>query len=187
MKPTMDDDELITFLEGRKGLLEGVAITGGEPLMHEDLPYLIKRIKDTGYRMKLDTNGYHPDRLKNIVDSGLVEYVAMDIKNSPEKYPVTCGVDTVDMEKIYKSISVLMNSGIEYEFRTTVVNELHEEDDFNKIGEMIKGAKHYYLQRFTDRDSVPYGNLTAPAFDKMYKYAEIAKRYVSDTNLRGVE
>lgn len=187
MKPTMDDDELITFLEGRKGLLEGVAITGGEPLMHEDLPYLIKRIKDTGYRVKLDTNGYHPDRLKNIVDSGLVEYVAMDIKNSPEKYPVTCGVDTVDMEKIYKSISVLMNSGIEYEFRTTVVNELHEEDDFNKIGEMIKGAKHYYLQRFTDRDSVPYGNLTAPTFDKMYKYAEIAKRYVSDTNLRGVE
>ncbi len=187
MKPTVDDDELITFLEGRKGLLEGVAITGGEPLMHEDLPYLIKRIKDTGYRVKLDTNGYHPDRLKNIVDSGLVEYVAMDIKNSPEKYPITCGVDTVDMEKIYKSISVLMNSGIEYEFRTTVVNELHEEDDFNKIGEMIKGAKHYYLQRFTDRDSVPYGNLTAPAFDKMYKYAEIAKRYVSDTNLRGVE
>lgn len=187
MKPTVDDDELITFLEGRKGLLEGVAITGGEPLMHEDLPYLIKRIKDTGYRVKLDTNGYHPDRLKNIVDSGLVEYVAMDIKNSPEKYPITCGVDTVDMEKIYKSISVLMNSGIEYEFRTTVVNELHEEDDFNKIGEMIKGAKHYYLQRFTDRDSVPYCNLTAPAFDKMYKYAEIAKRYVSDTNLRGVE
>lgn len=187
MKPTMDDDELISFLESRKGLLEGVAITGGEPLMHKDLPELIKRIRDTGYRVKLDTNGYHPDLLQEILNSGMVEYVAMDIKNSPEKYALTCGLDSIDLDKIYKSISLLVNSNIEYEFRTTVVNELHNEDDFNKIGEIIKGAKRYFLQRFTDRDSVPYGNLTAPSFDKMYKYSEISRRYVPNTQLRGVE
>jgi pyruvate formate lyase activating enzyme len=164
-----------------------VAITGGEPLMHKDLPALIKRIHDTGYRVKLDTNGYHPDRLKEILDTGLVESVAMDIKNSPEKYPLTCGVESVDLDLIYKSISILMNGDTEYEFRTTVVNELHDEEDFIKIGEMIKGAKRYFLQRFTDRDSVPYGNLTAPSFDKMYKFAEIAKEFIPDTRLRGVE
>ena len=187
MKPTMDDDELIKFLESRKGLLEGVAITGGEPLMHKDLPELIQRIHDAGYRVKLDTNGYHPDLLKIILDMGIVEYVAMDIKNSPEKYPLTCGIDNVDMSKIYDSISLIMNSDIEYEFRTTVVNELHESDDFYKIGEMIKGAKRYFLQRFTDRDSVPYGNLTPPSFDKMHKFAEISREFVPKTELRGVE
>lgn len=187
MKPTMDEDELIEFLKSRKGLLEGVAITGGEPLMHKDLPKLIKRIRDTGYRVKLDTNGYHPDRLKEILDSGLVEYVAIDIKNSPEKYPLTCGVETVDLEKIKASINLLMNSSIDYEFRTTVVNELHDEKDFTKIGEMIKGAKRYFLQRFTDRDSVPYGNLTPPSFEKMHKFAEISRRFIPNTELRGVE
>lgn len=187
MKPTMDDDELIAFLESRKGLLEGVAITGGEPLMHKDLPQLIKRIHDTGYRVKLDTNGYHPDLLKSILDMGIVEYVAMDIKNSPLKYPVTCGIDYVDMSKIYESISLLKGGNIGYEFRTTVVNELHKSDDFYKIGEMIMGAKHYFLQRFTDRDSVPYGNLTPPSFDKMHEFAEIARKFVPDTQLRGVE
>lgn len=187
MKPTMDDSELIKFLESRKGLLEGVAITGGEPLMHSDLPELIKKITDIGYRVKLDTNGYHPELLKSILDSGLVEYVAMDIKNSPEKYALTCGLDKVDLGKIKQSISILMNGPADYEFRTTVVNELHDEEDFYKIGEMIKGAKRYFLQRFTDRDSVPYGNLTAPSFDKMHEFADIARKFVPDTSLRGVE
>ena len=185
--PIMDDDELIRFLESRKGLLEGVAITGGEPLMHKDLPDLIKRIRDTGYRVKLDTNGYHPDLLGEILDTGMVEYVAMDIKNSPEKYALTCGVEEVDLEKIYKSIDLLMRGNTEYEFRTTVVNELHENADFYKIGELIKGAKRYFLQRFTDRDSVPYGNLTPPSFDKMHKFAEICRKFVPNTELRGVE
>ena len=187
MKPTMTDDDLIKFLESRKGLLEGVAITGGEPLMHKDILELIKRIRDTGYRVKLDTNGYHPGRLENILNSGLVEYVAMDIKNSPEKYSLTCGVNTVDLGKIYRSISLLIGGNTDYEFRTTVVNELHEESDFYKIGEMIKGAKRYFLQRFTDRDTVPYGNLTAPSFEKMYKFAEISRKFVPKTELRGVE
>ena len=187
MKPTMDEDELIKFLEGRKNLLEGVAITGGEPLMHEDLPRLIKRIRDTGYRVKLDTNGYHPDLLREILDAKLVEYVAMDVKNSPEKYALTCGLDFVNLDKINRSIRLLKDGDTDYEFRTTVVNELHEEEDFYKIGEMISGAKRYFLQRFTDRDSVPYGNLTPPSFDKMHKFAEISRKFVPNTELRGVE
>ena len=186
-QPVMDEDELIEFLKGRKALLDGVAITGGEPLLHKDILNLITRIRAEGYKVKVDTNGYHPDRLKEILDSGLVDYIAMDIKNSPEKYAETCGLETIDLDKIKQSISLLMNGGTEYEFRTTVIGEFHEDADFDKMGEMIRGARRYFLQRFTDRDSVPYGNLTAPSFDDMKKYAEIAKKYVPDTQLRGVE
>lgn len=186
-QPVMDEDELIEFLKGRKALLDGVAITGGEPLLHKDILNLITRIRAEGYKVKVDTNGYHPDRLKEILDSGLVDYIAMDIKNSPEKYAETCGLETIDLDKIKQSISLLMNGGTDYEFRTTVIGEFHEDADFDKMGEMIRGARRYFLQRFTDRDSVPYGNLTAPSFDDMKKYAEIAKKYVPDTQLRGVE
>ena len=186
-QPVMTDDELITFLKSRKALLDGVAITGGEPLLHKDLPELIKKIKDTGYKVKLDTNGYHPELLEEILGLNLVDYLAMDVKNCEEKYALTCGLEEIDMGKIKKSISLLMNGNTEYEFRTTVINEFHTEEDFVKIGQMIKGAKRYFLQRFTDRDSVPFGNLTAPSFDNMKKYAEISRRFVPDTQLRGVE
>jgi len=186
-QPVMDEDELIEFLKGRKALLDGVAITGGEPLLHKDILNLITRIRAEGYKVKVDTNGYHPDRLKEILDSGLVDYIAMDIKNSPEKYAETCGLETIDLDTIKQSISLLMNGDTDYEFRTTVIGEFHEDADFDKMGEMIRGARRYFLQRFTDRDSVPYGNLTAPSFDDMKRYAEIAKKYVPDTQLRGVE
>ena len=186
-QPIMDDSELISFLESRKGLIEGVAITGGEPLLHGDIIELIKKIRETGYKVKLDTNGYHPELLKKILDEKLVDYVAMDIKNSEEKYALTCGLESIDMSKIKECISLLENGDTEYEFRTTVIDEFHDENDFEKIGEMIKGAKRYFLQRFTDRDTVPYGNLTPPSFEKMYKYADIAKKYVPETALRGVE
>ena len=185
--PFCHNFELIDLLKSIKTLIDGVAITGGEPCLHKDLPELIRKIRAEGYKVKLDTNGYHPEMLKAILDEGLVEYVAMDIKNSEDKYALTCGLDEVNLDTIRKSISILMNSGTDYEFRTTVVDELHEAEDFEKIGEMIKGARHYFLQRFTDRDSVPYGNLSAPSFEKMHEYAEIAKKYVENTELRGVE
>ncbi len=186
-QPVMDDSELIEFLKRRKALLDGVAITGGEPLLHNDLPELIRKIRAVGYKVKLDTNGYHPELLKKILDEGIVDYVAMDIKNCEEKYALTCGLEEMDLGKIKTSMSLLMNGNTDYEFRTTVINEFHEAADFEKIGEMIKGAKRYFLQRFTDRDSVPYGNLTAPSFDDMKNYAEIARKYVKNTELRGVE
>jgi len=186
-QPVMTDDELIDFLKSRKALLDGVAITGGEPLLHRDIIELIEKIRAVGYKVKLDTNGYHPELLKEILERGIVDYIAMDIKNSEEKYAVTCGLDSIDFDKIRESISLLMNGKTDYEFRTTVINEFHTEEDFEKIGKMISGAKRYFLQRFTDRDSVPYGNLTAPSFEQMKKYAETARKYVENTQLRGVE
>ncbi|RKM62261.1 anaerobic ribonucleoside-triphosphate reductase activating protein [Butyrivibrio sp. CB08] len=185
--PYCDEDEFFEFLGKRKGLIDGVAITGGEPLMRPDLADFIRKIRQMGYKVKLDTNGYHPDRLKELLDEGLIDYIAMDIKNSFPKYVRTCGVRDMDTSIIEKSISVIMNSGIDYEFRTTVVGGLHEKDDFEQMGQAIKGAKAYYLQQFTLRDTVPDDSLTSPTQEEMEVYAEVARKYVDNTQLRGVE
>lgn len=184
--PVMEEEELLAFLKKRQGLLEGVAITGGEPLLRPDIISLAEKIRDLGYPVKLDTNGTHPDRLREIIDRGLAAYVAMDIKNSPDRYAVTAGVDTLDMGKIRESVSLLMEGRTDYEFRTTVVAELHDADSFRGIGEWIRGAKRYYLQKFTDRDTVPFGGFHAPADNEMRAYAEIAREYVPSVELRGM-
>lgn len=186
-KPVMEEEELLAFLRKRQGLLDGVAFTGGEPCLHKDLPALMRKIRELGFAVKLDTNGYHPRLLKEILDEGLIDYAAMDIKNTPQKYALTCGVSDISMDTIRESIALLMNSNIDYEFRTTVVEEFHQAEDFHGIGELIRGARHYYLQCFTDRDSVPFGNLHAPTREALEAYAEIAKQYVSDTSIRGVD
>ena len=186
-KPVMDEAELMGFLQKRKGLLDGVAITGGEPCLHPGLPELMGKLKAMGYAVKLDTNGMHPDRLEAILREGLADYVAMDIKNSPEKYARTAGLEKLDLTPVRRSVQLLMASPADYEFRTTVVDELHEAHDFEAIGAWIAGAKHYFLQAFTDRDSVPFGNLHAPSVDRLRQYAAIAARYVPDTRLRGVD
>ena len=186
-KPVMEEEELLSFLKKRTGLLDGVAFTGGEPLLHKDLPELMQKIRDLGFGVKLDTNGYHPDLLKEILDAGLADYVAMDIKNSPEKYAMTAGVEIMNLSRINESISVLMNSGTDYEFRTTVIKEFHEESDFHRMGEMIRGAKRYFLQAFTDRETVPFGGLSAPSAEEMRAFADIAAQYVPSVELRGVE
>ena len=185
--PIMEDSELFAFLEKRRGLLDGVAITGGEPCLRPELPDFMRRIRDMGYGVKLDTNGTHPALLRTILEEGLADYVAMDIKNRPEKYAQTVGLPAVDLVPVRESVSLLMHGGIEYEFRTTVVNEFHEADDFEVIGAWIAGARHYFLQAFTDRDSVPFGNLHAPSAEKLREYAAIARRHVPDTRLRGVD
>ncbi len=186
-QPIMDEDELLAFLRKRTGLLDGVAFTGGEPCLHRDLPELLGRIRALGFAAKLDTNGFHPDLLRQILAEGLVDYVAMDVKNSPAKYAATCGLPSLDLTPIRESIALLKSSGADYEFRTTVVAELHQAEDFEEIGQMIRGARRYFLQRFTDRDSVPFEGFHAPAKEDMLRYAEIARRYVADTSLRGVD
>lgn len=186
-KPIMTEEELLEFLGKRKGLLDGVAFTGGEPCLHKDLPDLLKKIRGMGFLTKLDTNGYHPELLKYILDEKLVDYVAMDIKNSEKKYPETCGKEYIDMDKIKQSISILKNSDIDYEFRTTVISEFHEKEDFISIGEMIASCKRYFLQSFTDRDTVPFENLHAPAKEDLEEYKKIAEKYVSDVKIRGVD
>ena len=185
--PIMEAEELLAFLEKRTALLDGVAITGGEPCLHLDLPDLLRKIRALGFQTKLDTNGYHPDMLRRILEDGLADYVAMDIKNSPAKYAQTCGLQEIRMEPVFESIALLKEGKVDYEFRTTVVKELHEAADFEEIGEMIRGAKRYFLQCFTDRDSVPFGNLSAPTAQDMKTYAAIARKAVPQTALRGVE
>ena len=183
----MEEGELFAFLEKRRGLLDGVAITGGEPCLRPDLPDLLRGIRSLGYAVKLDTNGAHPDRLAAILGEGLADYVAMDIKNSPEKYAATAGLERIDLEPIRRSVRLLMASGVDHEFRTTVVDEFHEAADFEAIGAWIEGAKRYFLQAFIDRDSVPFGNLHAPSVEKLRQYEAVARRYVPDAQLRGVD
>ncbi|MBR5345662.1 MAG: anaerobic ribonucleoside-triphosphate reductase activating protein [Clostridia bacterium] len=181
----MDDTEFFAFLEKRKGLLDGVAITGGEPCLHKDLLDFMRRIREMGFGVKLDTNGYHPALLRSLLEEGLADYVAMDIKNSPEKYAETIGLESLDLSPVRESVRLLMGSAADYEFRTTVVDELHGEDDFRAIGAWIKGAKRYFLQAFTDRDTVPFAGFHAPSREAMHTYANIMREFVPSTAIRG--
>ena len=185
--PVMEEEELFSFLAKRKGLLDGVAITGGEPCLHRDLPEFIARIRELGYPVKLDTNGTHPAVLRQVLEQELADYVAMDIKNRPEKYAVTAGLQELDLQPVRESVELLKESGIEYEFRTTVVDELHEVQDFEEIGKWIEGARHYYLQCFTDRDTVPFKGLSAPSKEKLKACADAVLKYVKDVQIRGVD
>ena len=186
-RPVMDEAALMTFLEKRRGLLDGVAITGGEPCLRPDLPDLMRRIRGLGFAVKLDTNGTHPELLNVILREGLADYVAMDIKNSPQKYARTAGLAELDLTPIRRSVELLTEGSVDYEFRTTVVDELHEADDFEAIGAWIAGARRWFMQPFTDRDTVPYGGLHAPSAEKMGAWLGIMRRYVPDSRIRGAE
>lgn len=183
----MGEDEFFAFLDKRHGLLDGVAITGGEPCLRRDLPDFAARIREAGFAVKLDTNGNHPLMLAELVEGGLVDYVAMDIKNSPAKYAQTVGLPSVDLASIDESARILMESGVDYEFRTTVVREFHEESDFEAIGSWIEGAKRYFLQAFADKDTVPDRALHAPDIEELNVYRDIAARHVERVGIRGVE
>ncbi len=181
-----DDEALLDFLKKRQGLLDGVVFTGGEPLLSPGLLDLMKRIRELGYLIKLDTNGNHPKRLKAVLDEGLADYVAMDIKNSPDRYADTSGVRYVDLGRINDSVRLLMETAPDYEFRTTVVNPLHSEESFAAIGPWLEGAKRYFLQSFTDRDTVPFAGFKAPTREELEKYADIVRPFVPSVALRGV-
>ena len=185
--PAMDDEEFFAFLKKRQGILDGVAISGGEPCIHSDLPDFIKKIRELGFKVKLDTNGTHPKMLRMLLDSHMVDYVAMDIKNSLGNYHTTCGVEKVDLTAIQESIQLLMNSDIEYEFRTTVVKEFFDDSSFEGISQLIAGARAYYLQSFTDRETVPCHNLHAPSKDDMLRYADICRKTIPNVSLRGID
>ena len=185
--PVMTDEELIAFLEKRKGLLDGVAFTGGEPLLQKDLPELAERIRTLGYPVKLDTNGTHPEQLAGMIRDGLIQYVAMDIKNSPERYAETAGLAKLDLNPVCESVSLLLEGTVDYEFRTTAVAEFHDDNSFRQIGQWIRGAKRYYLQRFTDRETVPFEGLHAPTEEQMQRWLGIVLPYVPSAAIRGME
>ena len=179
------EEDFYSFLKTRKNILDGVAITGGEPLLQKDIKDFIIKIRALGFKVKLDTNGSFPEVLQSLIEEGLLDYVAMDIKNSWNKYDVTAGSNC--LEKVKKSISILLNSNIDYEFRTTVVNELHSKDDFEIIGQMIQGAKNYFIQCFQPNESVLDKNLTAPNKQELIEFLDIIKKYVPNSKLRGID
>lgn len=180
-----DDKELLSMLKKRKGLIEGVCITGGEPTLRPDLPELLRSIKELGLKVKLDTNGTNPDILHSLIDEGAVDYVAMDIKNSRSLYPATVGIPDFDTKPIEESVRILLSSESNYEFRTTVVRELHSASSFEEIGKWIAGAAHYYLQKFIDRESVPTRGLTSPTSAELNQYLSILKTFIPNVALRG--
>ena len=181
-----DMEEFFSFLSKRRGILDGVAITGGEPLLQKDIDVFITRVRDLGFQVKLDTNGSFPDILKDLVARKLVDYVAVDIKNSPEKYVMTSGCAPAMVDRVRETVRFLLTDAVDYEFRTTVVSNFHETDDFRKIGEWIKGAKRYFLQKFEDSGEIIESGLSAVSKEEMELFAETVRPYVSEVSLRGV-
>ena len=182
----MDDEELLRFLKKREGMLDGVAFTGGEPLLSPELPELLRRIRTMDYAIKLDTNGNRPQQLRSLIDEGLVDYVAMDVKNSLDRYGETVGLRDLDTSRVEESIRLLLEGKADYEFRTTVVKEFHDDASFRGIAKLIQGARRCYLQCFTDRETVPFAGLHAPEKEELLHYAELVRPHVESVELRGV-
>lgn len=178
-------DEILNYLAGRKGKLDGICITGGEPLLNSEVEEFAARAHELGFLVKIDTNGSIYDRLERIVKGGLCDYVAMDIKNIPEKYSLSAGC-LVDVDNVRKSVELLKQGYVDYEFRTTVVKELNAKEDFVKIGEWLKGAKKYFLQKFKDSDFVPNHDFSAYSDEEMREIASTVKG-VEYVGLRGVD
>lgn len=182
----MDDGELLAFLKKRVGLLDGVAVTGGEPLLRDIAP-LLREVRALGYAVKLDTNGTHPARLRALLDEGLVDYVAMDVKNSLERYAETVGVAGLDLVPIRESAALLMEGRVDYEFRTTVCRELHDDDSIRGVGEFLAGAQRIFLQPFADRDTVAFAGFSAPDMPTLERWAEILRGFVGEVGIRGAD
>ena len=180
-------DEVLDVLKRRASLLEGVCITGGEPTLSPDLEILIRRIRELGLLVKLDTNGYRPDVVKRLCSEGLLDYIAMDIKSSPENYAMTAGVRSINMFLISESVRFILSSGIPYEFRTTAVKGLHTEEDFAGIGRLIQGAERYFIQNYVESDRVLYPGFSSFRKEELLKFADIVRPFVKEVSLRGVD
>lgn len=185
--PAFSPEEILAYLEKRKKILDGVCITGGEPTLQKELATFLGRIRQLGLSVKLDTNGYRPDILKELCQEGLVDYVAMDIKGSPEKYASICGLSDMDFSRIEASVDFLKNSGLDYEFRTTITRELHREADFHAIGSWLTGAKAYYLQGYQESPQVISPVFTAYTLEELQVFQKLLQAYIPHVEIRGVE
>ena len=183
---TISQEEVLRFLKKRQGLLDGIAITGGEPLLQPEIQDFITKIKELGFLVKLDTNGSFPEKLKTLIDSDLLDYVAMDIKSAKENYPKVAGTQSF-LPQVEESAAILLDGSVPYEFRTTVVKELHGPEDFHGIGRWLKGAERYFLQNFVDSGQILAPGLHAPSREDMETYLAIAKQYIPATQLRGLD
>lgn len=187
------EEDIFIFLKKRQGILDGVCITGGEPTLNRDLPELIKKIKELGYLVKLDTNGTNPEMLKYLIENKLIDYVAMDIKSSMKNYGIVSGItDNKDVDKILNNIKesiefLLEQDSFDYEFRTTVIKEYHDEACFKDISEMISGAKAYYLQNFVDSEYVKDHSLTSYSYDELNTFRELLIYNIKKVEIRGID
>ena len=181
----ISEDDFFAFLEKRKGLLDAVAITGGEPTLRRDLSDFCRRIKAAGYRVKLDSNGTRPAVLKQLVADRLVDYIAMDVKCPPADYPDLMACDEADLAGIRESIAFLLTAPLPYEFRTTLVDELHDEKSIRSLGEFVRGARELWLQKFVDRGGCLTDGLHEVPYKQAEEYAKILSEYVGRVGLRG--
>jgi pyruvate formate lyase activating enzyme len=182
----ISQEELGEFLKKRKGILDGVCLTGGEPLAQKDAIEFIEFLKSFGYKIKLDTNGFFPERLKEVIDKGLVDYIAMDIKSSPEGYAKAVGIDGIDITPAMESVKLIMSSGVDYEFRTTAVKGLHLVSDFERIGEWICGAKRYFIQQFIDSGDLIRTGFEAFSKEETEKLVAAVSKNVPSAKARGI-
>lgn len=182
----IDETEIFDFLEKRKGILDGVCITGGEPLLQQDIEFFIRRIKEMGYFVKLDTNGSFPKRLESLIDKNLIDFAAMDIKNCTDKYSVTTGIKNPDIEAVKESVELLKKGRIDYEFRTTVVKELHSSEDFEKIGKWLRGNSKYFLQQYKISENLVGNPMTPYSEEEMKNLVNTVKIYLPNADTRGV-
>ena len=181
----MEDEEFFAFLKTRKGLLDGVCVTGGEPLLQPDLEDFLRKVKEMGYAVKLDTNGMLPERLAAILATKLVDYVAMDVKSSPDGYPAATGTDA-DVSAVSDSLSILRDSGIPYELRTTAVRGIHTEADFYAIGRWIGEVPAYFIQRFVDSGQLLGSGFDAFTDEEMEHLLATVRKYTPSAQLRGM-
>ena len=186
-QPTLPLPEFFDFLKKRQGLLDGVAITGGEPTLQSDLPDFIREIRSLGFAIKLDTNGYKPDMLGSLIREGLLDFIAMDIKAAPRNYAAACGLSVVDLTAVQQSIDLICASGLPYEFRTTYVKGLHTPADAEEISRWLPPSSPYFLQNFKDS-----GDILKPGYDsfsreEMEEFLVAAHRSLPQAQLRGID
>lgn len=186
-EPLIDEETVFSHLEKRKGLLDGVCITGGEPTLESELPDFLGKVREMGYRIKLDTNGYRPEVLKSLAEAGLVDYVAMDIKNSPDRYGETAGLTDLDVLRIQESVEFLMCGAVDYEFRTTVARELHGRAEFERIGKWLAGCRKYCLQNYRESEFVLQPVFSGYSREQLERFRELLLRSIGQVEIRGVD
>ena len=187
MSDHIDEQEVFSFLKKREGILEGVCITGGEPCLQPDLEAFIRKVRDIGFAVKLDTNGSFPEKLSSLLEKGLLDYVAMDIKTSMERYPEVCGVQNERLfENVQKSVEILKSSSVPHEFRTTTARELQTKEDFEKIGRWLSGEKRYFIQQYEASGELVGDEMTPYEKEELTEFAKVMKNFVENVEIRGI-
>ena len=187
MSDHIDEQEVFSFLKKREGILEGVCITGGEPCLQPDLETFIRKVRDIGFSVKLDTNGSFPEKLSSLLEKGLLDYVAMDIKTSKERYSEVCGVQNERLfENVQKSVEILKSSSVPHEFRTTTARELQTKEDFEKIGRWLSGEKRYFIQQYEASGELVGDEMTPYEKEELTEFAKLMKNFVENVEIRGI-